>query len=105
MFLSGRHLYVLFCCQQAVEKMLKALIAARLKEIPPRIHNLVRLAETAALQPGSDRLDFLRELSAYYVQSRYPEEIQEIASHMRREEAQRVLNQTEEAVGWLSSML
>ena len=24
---SGRYLYVLFCCQQAVEKMLKALIA------------------------------------------------------------------------------
>jgi HEPN domain-containing protein len=25
MFDTGRYLYVLFCCQQAVEKMLKAL--------------------------------------------------------------------------------
>lgn len=27
MFDSGRYLYVLFCCQQAVEKALKAIIA------------------------------------------------------------------------------
>ncbi|MEW6185460.1 MAG: HEPN domain-containing protein [Thermodesulfobacteriota bacterium] len=31
---SGRYLYVLFCCQQAVEKMLKALIAQRTNEFP-----------------------------------------------------------------------
>jgi HEPN domain-containing protein len=28
MFDSGRYLYVLFCCQQAVEKALKAIIGA-----------------------------------------------------------------------------
>ena len=47
---SGRYLYVLFCCQQAVEKMLKALIAKRTRELPPRLHNLIRLAEVAALR-------------------------------------------------------
>jgi hypothetical protein len=41
---AGRYLYVVFCCQQAVEKILKALIAQRSKELPPRIHQLVRLA-------------------------------------------------------------
>ena len=29
MLASGRLLYVLFCCQQAVEKMLKGIIAKR----------------------------------------------------------------------------
>lgn len=35
MLASGRYLYVLFCCQQAVEKTLKALIVHRTGEFPP----------------------------------------------------------------------
>lgn len=45
MLSSGRYLYVVFCCQQAVEKALKALIVVRTGEMPPRLHNLPRLAE------------------------------------------------------------
>jgi vacuolar-type H+-ATPase subunit F/Vma7 len=32
---SKRYLGVLFCCRQAVEKMLKAIIAKRSQELPP----------------------------------------------------------------------
>jgi HEPN domain-containing protein len=105
MFHSGRHLYVLFCCQQAVEKMLKALVAERSKELPPRIHNLVRLADAAALEMSDEQADLLRELSAYYLQTRYPEEISDLGSQVKENEARRVLDQTEEIVRWLSSML
>ena len=47
---SSRYLYVLFCCQQAVEKTIKAIIAKQSNEFPPRIHALIRLAEVAALE-------------------------------------------------------
>lgn len=40
---TGRYLYVHFCCQQAIEKTLKALIAHQSNEMPPRLHNLVKL--------------------------------------------------------------
>ena len=102
---SGRHLYVLFCSQQAVEKMLKALVAKRQEELPPRIHQLVRLAEVASLEMSDEQAGFLRELSAYYIQTRYPEEISDVASQVKEDEARRVLNRTEEMVRWLSSML
>jgi len=36
MLASGRYLYVLFCCQQAVEKALKAAIVRKTGELPPR---------------------------------------------------------------------
>jgi HEPN domain-containing protein len=65
MFDAGRYLYVLFCCQQAVEKILKALVARRSNKLPPRVHHLVRLAELAALQVSDEQADLLRELSAY----------------------------------------
>ena len=62
MFDTGRYLYVLFCCQQAVEKMLKALIAQRTRDLPPRLHNLMRLAEVAALTVPEDTAHLFRRL-------------------------------------------
>ena len=46
---SRRYLYVLFMCQQSLEKLLKAHVITRTLQFPPRIHSLVRLAEFAAL--------------------------------------------------------
>ncbi|MBW1933887.1 MAG: HEPN domain-containing protein [Deltaproteobacteria bacterium] len=100
-----RYLYVLFCCQQALEKMLKALIAKQTKELPPRSHNLTRLAELAISKVPEERADLLRYLSRYYIQSRYPEEIADVAKEINKEKAQEVFNKTQEMFQWLSSML
>lgn len=102
---SGRFLYVLFCCQQAVEKMLKALIVKRTKEFPPRLHNLMRLAEAASLEVIEGRADFLRELSAYYIQTRYPDEVDLIGAKVTRHLAQESFEKTEEVLRWLSLIL
>jgi HEPN domain-containing protein len=105
MFDSGRYLYVLFCCQQAVEKALKAIIVRRTDDLPPRLHNLLRLAEIAGIKMESDREDFFGELSGYYIQTRYPEEIESLAQTLDREIAQDALDKTGEAIEWLFSML
>lgn len=47
---SRRYLYVLFMCQQAIEKILKACATVKTGEFPPRIHNLARLGELGALE-------------------------------------------------------
>lgn len=104
MLSSGRYLYVLFCCQQAVEKMLKGLIAKRTEEFPPRLHNLVRLAESASIELSEERADFLRLLSAYYIQSRYPEAIESTKSQTDQALADEALKKTEEIIKWLSSI-
>ena len=61
---SGRYLYVLFLCQQSVEKMLKALYIKEIDEMPPRIHNLVRLSEYVSLQLSPEQLSFIAKLSS-----------------------------------------
>ena len=38
---SRYNLYVFFCCQQALEKALKAVLLERTETMPPRIHNLL----------------------------------------------------------------
>ena len=105
MLASGRHLYVLFCCQQAVEKALKAVIVRKSGELPPRIHNLLRLAEAAQIQSDRERIRFLGELSAYYIQSRYPEEIRAVGSTISRALADEVLSKTEQTIPWVLSIL
>lgn len=101
---AGRHLYVLFCCQQAVEKMLKALIVLGTRQLPPRVHQLVRLAEAAGLEVEEERADFLRELSAYYIQTRHPVEMAGEGFPIKGETVRTILGRTEEIVRWLESM-
>jgi HEPN domain-containing protein len=100
-----RYLYVLFCCQQAVEKMIKAVIAKQSNEFPPRLHALIRLAEVVALELTDERAQLLRELSNYYIQTRYPEEIPALAAKISEPQARNILRQTEETIQWLLSMI
>jgi HEPN domain-containing protein len=105
MFKAGRYLYVLFCCQQAVEKMLKSIIVQRVAELPPRIHQLARLAELAEVVLDEKQADFLRELSAFYIPTRYPEQVVDLALDVKKDKARRVLKQSKEFMQWLRSML
>jgi HEPN domain-containing protein len=92
---SRRFLYVLFMCQQSLEKLLKAHVAARTVEFPPRIHNLVRLGELTSLEFSQEEKKLLERLSLYYLQSRYPPEIQALARKVSKSMAAAHLDQTE----------
>ena len=105
MFKAERYLYVLFCCQQALEKALKAVIVKKSGELPPRIHNLLRLAETAGIESNEEQIDLLTKLSGYYIKSRYPEEIKVAGAAITQELAQEVLGKTEQTVKWVLSTL
>ena len=76
---TRRYLYLACMCQQAVEKLLKAIIAQHGKENLP-IHNLNRLAELAELigELEEEQIDLLAELTAYNIVARY--EIIRVAS-------------------------
>ena len=75
---SRRYLHVLFMCQQSLEKLLKAHVMEKTAELPPRVHNLVRLAEVVALSLEEEEKGLLERLSLYYIQSRYPPDIQDL---------------------------
>ncbi len=94
-----------FCCQQAVENALKAVIVQKTRDFPPRLHNLPRLAEIGGITMDQDREGFMGELSGYYVQTRYPAEIASLGGALHRETATDVFRKTEEITQWLFSML
>lgn len=92
---SRRYLYVLFMCQQSLEKLLKAHVMTRTVELPPRIHSLVRLAELAAVSVTEEERGFLERLSLYYIQCRYPPDIRNLTRKVNRSLAAEHLAQTE----------
>ena len=102
MLQARRYIYVIFMCQQAVEKCLKALISYQQKEVYP-IHNLRRLAEVAGIIEDLDepillKLDFL---SRYYLDSRYKEDIRELARGITESLSQEFVRFAEEMIQWL----
>ena len=72
---------------------------------PRRIHSLPRLAEAVELEPEAEQMDFLAELSVFYIQTRYPEELDPLAAAATPGKADATLRKTEDTVKWLLSML
>lgn len=104
MLAAGRYLYVLFCCQQAMEKHLKALIVERCGMFPPRTHDLATPAQVAKVSPDDSQDLFLRTVTKYYVGTRYPEEVRAPADEATRELAVRLLTQTKDLLRWLETL-
>ena len=90
----------LFFAHLALEKMLKALVARATADIPPRIHNLVRLAELAALDLPPGFLDTLAEVNPFNLAGRYPDAL---VAAPGRADAKALLSRAEEVGAWLQS--
>ncbi|MFH0765429.1 MAG: HEPN domain-containing protein [Calditrichota bacterium] len=65
--------------------MLKAFIIEQKDVIPPRLHNLVRLAQIADLMLSDKEIEFLDRLSDFYIKTRYPETIAKLQAIAHRE--------------------
>ena len=63
----------LFFAHLAVEKMLKAHVVRKTGDIPPRIHDLVRLAHIADVSISKEQKDLLLEFGPYHLEGRYPD--------------------------------
>ena len=101
---TGRYYVCAFLCQQAIEKAFKALWIQRFREMPPKTHDLVDLAERLPV-PG-DFLTPLRDISPAYATARYPDAANGLPFKAFDEAiAQRDLNATEKVMAWCRSEL
>jgi HEPN domain-containing protein len=98
----GRARHGLFFAHLALEKVLKAHFCMTVGDIPPRLHNLVRLAERAGLELSEDRLDVLAEMNAFSLVGRYPEMLEPAPAS---QEAAAYLDRAKEVYSWLLTTL
>ncbi|MBU0693734.1 MAG: HEPN domain-containing protein [Candidatus Omnitrophica bacterium] len=102
MFTTCRYLYVAFMCQQSLEKIIKAIIIEMGGEAL-RIHNLVRLAELAAvydLMPGEYQ-NFLADLTPFAIESRYGDYKRRLSEIINEKMATTYLERSKEIFKWL----
>jgi len=102
---SGRYLYVIFMCQQSIEKILKAIYAYKKNEIPPRTHNLLYLIDVLEISMSEIDKKLLGELNQFYLGGRYPGKINELAKAMDHGKAIYYLDKTREVWQCLKQML
>jgi HEPN domain-containing protein len=108
MLKGGRWLYVLFMCQQAVEKLVKGLYILYVDDNVPRTHNIRVLVEAfeskLPLGVPQDRYNYFDNLTQYYLNNRYPEYISKLSSQVKESEANSILSKTKEVFAWLLTL-
>lgn len=107
MYKSRRYLYVTFMCQQAVEKIIKAIITTISSDPPPKIHNLVRLAELAGISSKltQNQIDLLASLTPFCIEARYADYKEKMAKLTDNKLAKDYLSKTKELFKCLKKMI
>lgn len=106
---AGRWLYVVFMCQQAIEKLCKGLYLVFIDDEVPRIHDInsliTKFADKLSDPIDDDKRLLFAKLSAFYLNNRYPEYKQHLSLSLGKEEAQDVLHKSKEVFKWLLTLI
>ena len=99
---TERYLYVGYMFQQAVEKILKAMIAQQNKETLP-VHNLNRLGDVAGIRHhlNSEQFNFLAELTPYCIEARYGDYKESLSEIIDETRAREIYQKTQGIFEWL----
>lgn len=108
MFNSSRYVYVVFMCQQALEKLSKGLYNFYIDDNVPRVHNisfvLNSIVDTLDINIDEDTYKLFDKLAAYYIQGRYPLFKEKISQLVDEVEARDILEKSKEVFQWLKSL-
>jgi HEPN domain-containing protein len=105
---NGRWVYVVFMCQQAIEKLCKGLYILYVDDNIPRLHNINAVFSRFAGKINGTLNDDYRKLfdrlSLYYLETHYPEYKKRLSDVTNKETANILLLKTKEAFQWLLTL-
>ncbi len=105
-FDSGRYDWCLFVGHLALEKILKAIFVDRNNNnMPPKIHNLVRLAELSKIAIDDEQKFLLDKINDFNIQTRYPDYNLEFYKQCNSKYTNEYLSKIKECYTWLSSLI
>ena len=104
---ANQFLWTGFICHLIVEKAIKAIIASKTCEIPPRLHKLSRLAEIGDIydELDKDQQELLDILTPLQIEGRYPEYKEKVSAKLTKSYCRQLLTHTEEFVCWTKQRL
>jgi len=101
MYRGQRYFYTVFMCHLAVEKALKGLWQQRLKETPPKTHNLIFLLAKAGLNSDEKTGKMIAKLNEANITTRYPENIEQMQANYTQQITESMLAETKGVLEWI----
>ncbi len=105
MFEKGHYVWCLFIGHLVLEKIIKAHYVKDTGQTPPKIHDLVKLANKTKLQLTDEQLLFLDEVLDFMIEARYPEYKQKLFKTFTKKYTKEKITQIKEMYLWLRSQL
>jgi len=104
---AKRLLWSGFICHLVAEKALKAVIADKTDELPPKIHDLKVLAKRGGVMDdlSEEQLALLEQLNPLQIEARYPEHKDKVAQTLTPEKCQKIFSETEGFLCWIKQRL
>jgi HEPN domain-containing protein len=97
LFQSGRYIHCLFFAHLSIEKICKALwVKYNIENIPPKIHNLVKILHGTNQIYEEKDLAFLEEFNDFQLEGRYPDYLFKINQICTVEFTTSILNKVKE---------
>jgi HEPN domain-containing protein len=106
LFDAAKYDWALFIGHLVLEKLLKAIfVKTNDNKIPPKTHNLVRLAELSLVSVDEEKKVMLDKINDFNIEARYPEYKNELYKVCTKEFAEENINQIKELYNWLKSLI
>lgn len=100
---SHRYGLATFCCQQALEKLLKAAVVKLKNQRPRKIHDLLPLLKESCLETPEEYTTEITKISKFYFLVRYPDINKKFFA--TPEIARKTLKKTREIFVWIENKL
>ncbi|MGB5156746.1 MAG: HEPN domain-containing protein [Desulfobacterales bacterium] len=105
LFEKGDHTWSLFIGHLVLEKLIKAFYIKNTSELPPLIHDLVRLSEKGRLLLDDEQKDNLDTVSAFNLKARYDDYKMEFHKKCTREFTYKWIATIKEFRKWIKEKL
>ena len=107
LFQGERYLPMGFYCHMIVEKGLKAIIAKKTNELPPKIHDLRKLAVRGDVFSilSDEQKQLLFTLDPMQIETRYPDGEETQVPELSLTDSEQLLKETEEFLCWIKQRL
>jgi len=103
LYSGSRYSMAVYCCHQALEKLLKGCIIQFANQLPPKSHNLDALARQTTLKFPENWLEDLAEITRHFWRVRYPD-FQKYA-YTSKELVEPTYSKTQEVFTWIKQQL
>src|SRR3990172_6607217 len=101
LFQNSKYDWCLFIGHLVIEKMLKAFYVRDTGQLPPKIHNLPKLAERTALKLSDEQKQFLIDINDFNIEARYPDQKYNFYKLCTKEFAEEYFCKIKEIYKWL----